>query len=315
MHTAVRKRLIKPGLTEFLCEKCTIDCIPLGLQIYTPGRVSKYIRVLKNPGHLGITPTTTTTDIRLSNQMLSSAGDINVQIWFQDMDTPTLRKLTCPRVPVCELITCRVCWQFWINFSCYNTTHWIILSLLGIIIAGIILTGIYMVPTTMSISWYVSLPLRLCIRTLIRYRRAKASKIPRTMQDIDEESGTPLIDLPPNPYAPSSRGVRRSKNRLLHLLSIATCIMVPLVALSNACSDYSMMSAASTECQYTHDQERACQIRLNTRLVVSPLGQESCLHIKDSRLETLGTISIKTQSIVLRCKEELLYYVPRPSVK
>ncbi|OXA52395.1 envelope glycoprotein [Folsomia candida] len=180
-------------------------------------------------------------------------------------------------------------------------------------ITGFILTGVYTIRTIIGISWYLTWPLRICIRVITQRRKNRTAIIPTTIQDDNVELGTPLEDLRPNYYATVSRGIRRHRNRLL--LPGGLLIIAILINTCDSCSNFAMMSTSTTDCIYSHEQQRTCQVRINTRLAISPVGQGSCLHITDSRSQTLGTITIQTQSIVLRCQKELLYHIPRASVK
>jgi hypothetical protein len=164
-------------------------------------------------------------------------------------------------------------------------------------------------PSTPTISWYLSWPVRCLIRSL-KQRSNKSTPNPRH----DEEVGIPLIHLetPPNPYAPTTSRIRRPRHRsyLMNLFQLLN-----LIAITHTCSNFAMLSASTTECDYTREGQRTCWLRINTRLAISPIGQKSCLRLDDSRSGTLGTITIQTQAISVRCKKELLYYIPRASTK
>lgn len=184
---------------------------------------------------------------------------------------------------------------------------------MGVTIAGFILTGIYIFRTMISISWYLSWPLRFCVRKITQRRKTRISIIPTTVQEDDIEARVPLGNREPSSYATVTRGIRRHRNRLL--LPGGILIIGILLPFSEQCSNFAMMSALSSDCTYSHEIQRSCRVRLNTRLAISPVGQDSCFHITDSRSETLGAIIVQTESIVLRCKKEILYHIPRAKTK
>jgi len=81
-----------------------------------------------------------------------------------------------------------------------------------------------------------------------------------------------------------------------------------------SCSDFSGLTVSNRECITTAGTTN-CSVQINTRLEVSPVNQESCFHITDSNSRLLGSISIKTKSLTLRCMKEELYFAPQPVVR
>jgi hypothetical protein len=152
MHLAIRKEIKIPNPAEYLCDSCTIECTTTGIQVSTPGHVSRYIRVHKNPGHVATFPTSASESNTLTNNMLATTGKITVQIWFQDYDVPSIRDITCPRIPICTLNRCHLCIKRWLNFSCYDSYHWVILSSLGLLGAGLIILCTQVLRTARNIS-------------------------------------------------------------------------------------------------------------------------------------------------------------------
>jgi hypothetical protein len=211
--------------------------------VSTPGHVSRYIRVHKNPGHVATFPSSAAESITLTNNMLATTGKITVQIWFQDYDVPSIREITCPRIPICTLIRCNLCIERWLNFSCYDAYHWVILSSLGLLGAGLIILCTQVLRTAKNISWYLSWPVRCLIRSL---KRRSPKSTPKSRND--EEAGIPLIhlDTPPNPYAPTTSRIRRPRHRsyLMNLFQLLN-----LIAITQTCSNFAMLSASTTECE------------------------------------------------------------------
>jgi hypothetical protein len=184
MHVAIRKEIKRPNPAEYLCDSCTIECTTTGILESTPGHVSRYIRVHKNPGHVATFPSSAAESITLTNNMLATTGKITVQIWFQDYDVPSIREITCPRIPICTLIRCNLCIERWLNFSCYDAYHWVILSSLGLLGDGLIILCTQVLRTAKNISWYLSWPVRCLIRSL---KRRSSKSTPKSRND--EEVG------------------------------------------------------------------------------------------------------------------------------
>ncbi|CAG7815830.1 unnamed protein product, partial [Allacma fusca] len=90
----------------FDCDGCEIECTTHGVQIKTNGKVPKYIKVLKNPEFISTIPTSVVTDITFTRNMLAATGVTHVEIWFANFDVPSIKNINCPRLPICDLISC-----------------------------------------------------------------------------------------------------------------------------------------------------------------------------------------------------------------
>jgi len=73
---------------------------------------------------VSVIPSSETTQIKLTTHMLVSHGKTLVEIWMADADEPIKMVQSYPRLNVCQVITCHLCYDRWVNVSCYDIINW-----------------------------------------------------------------------------------------------------------------------------------------------------------------------------------------------
>ncbi len=116
----------------------------------TPGVVPKYIKATKNPGTCPYYSRNEKSLIPFSAHMLVSHGFITTEIWLPTADTLITMHHNCPRRDVCDVVTCKICRNRWINVKCYNILNYLIKSMFALVIAIIIICITLIMRTAVS---------------------------------------------------------------------------------------------------------------------------------------------------------------------
>lgn len=177
--------------------------------------------------------------------MLVAQGVTSVEIWFENGDRPVIVEQTCPRLGVCDVINCYVCYDRWVNVGCYTIYNSGILAGLTLITATAIITMRYML---CGCYLWLSCLLWPCVKLWKIYQRKEATTQAR--QRDDEEQIEMLIPPSSWPYNPTTvpRAVKKRAVFPGYTGPLALIAVLLLAITAQGCSEFASMAASSTEC-------------------------------------------------------------------
>ncbi|AJG39289.1 glycoprotein precursor [Wenzhou Shrimp Virus 1] len=261
-----------------LCTDCKFKCTDEGIKISTfiPEAVSGMI--CRSPFCMHIV-VQNEANIRLPLDMRVTTEEMTITLWFHGNYDPFVNKMTCVYEQSCALITCHFCLERVLNPHCFSWLHWLMILILILLIVTIIRKVIHIL---FCVKWALS-----CLWKLIpRIRRRKRSGADQAERGL----------------LPSGGEATRKMRAALGLTLLAT---------GHCCSTSITSQADIQDCSQGSDGTETCVFNHGVNLHVSPIGQESCYFLQDSKGEHLDHLRIKARSIQLKCEKQSLYYVPR----
>ncbi|GMR32794.1 hypothetical protein PMAYCL1PPCAC_33317, partial [Pristionchus mayeri] len=217
--------------------------------------------------------------------LVAEDHEITVQSWNEGIVLPD-EKIHCQGRPVCERIRCKLCVPFALAPSCWN--YYDSLSLIfSIFVVGFIISRILDLCTILS----------FIFRGI---RRVCCFFIRRAPPTINPIQGT----VNPNPYYRP----RRIRWKRAQLSTAMLAIMLITFPTTQSCSEVSSIRAEEHECSRSQDGILHCTISNSALLTLRPIGQTSCLVIRDANGEMGTIISIRVDQISHKCDKQTMYF-------
>lgn len=218
--------------------------------------------------------------------IVSSDYEIVVQQWTGGVSHPEYR-VQCRGRSTCERLRCRFCSSFLWSPSCWSDIDAVLILFALLMIGG-----------------FISHILNLCkiISSLIGcfigcFRRALCCLLRRS-------TGDPLSGVQTSArfYAPRKFRWRR---RALHIALFALSL---LFTSAHACSEVTSVRAEEHECTRSEDGSLQCAVSHSSILSLRPIGQETCLVVRDTSGAIGSIISLRVNHITHRCDKQTMYY-------
>ncbi|AOX47533.1 glycoprotein [Pidgey virus] len=135
--------------------------------------------------------------------------------------------------------------------------------------------------------------------------RAKQANVSTSYSIVNEN-----YISPESPYSPNLTSPIRAKKYLqLSYMQIILLIGILCIGLGGACDVTTTLSVTQEQCITTDSGKDICSLTSSMRIAVAPVGQSSCLLLKQNG-KIVGNMIVKTKSINLTCLKNSLYYIP-----
>lgn len=283
---------------NYTCKNCFFDLNDGNLRTTAFGSIITAYQVCSAPGCYGSTTNTDSFDFKLSQEQRINSGNMTVRLWFRGYTEPSEFSIFKAGEDICDIKTCFWCWDMFKYTTCWNAWNWIIAILSCIIL--LLLLGVLIICLVMMIKClWMCLKCMKCTKKLMS-RMRRAEKEERLVVKTGKSDKIKAEDI----FIVSFNGQKAIKR-----VSLLFTFLV-LAARGEACTQTTVMSGTAIMCRQNAAGVTTCSYTDTTELIISPIGQESCLVFKDNNNKALGTMHFFTKGIKLVCTRDDLYYAP-----
>jgi len=262
------------------CKACSLLCSGSELSIHSPFHTIRSTIITSRNDRVYSSENGKVVKIELSPSMLSLPGPVTVELWMDDKPESLMTHVDCSSVDFCAQyrgwVEPKILW----NPSCLlkATSTVVMTTLIGI------LSFLFTVLIVLSILKLVFLLLISLLRVL-RYTIFGSWYI----------------------LSKRTQSKRFNRRNLIDPRLIVAIILCSAVDITRA--DYQAYSKLpSSDCVFSKGGKATCSTSFKSRLVISPVGQESNLLFNATNDSNFGYIRIKTESLLLKCVKRSLYY-------
>jgi hypothetical protein len=306
------KRSINAAQKDPACKSCVAICTGGSLHFKSTAATIVAVKFCKDPDCVTEAPNARDFTLALKSQMLVQEGRGDLIVWTEGADEPAYMSVECTNLDICISITCIMCRERMLMPACWSWVDWVIITLVLVSFIALLSVVGFVLTYASATMYYMFWPMRKLLSGMrwlfgnsmapvmhrLRNRRLRMKPV----QEVELES---LNDEELESYDKIARA-RLARLRANGLL----CIMIVycLLTCAQACSHSVEMVASSEECD-TDAGVTICHISSSVNLAVAPIGQESCLILKDEKGKVLGKFSIITKDLKAKCVPNIHYYV------
>ena len=290
------------------CLECHLQCVKGGFHLrladdvqFVESCIDLFCYRLSFPGKDITLP--------LPQELSLVSHSIKARIWVQGKVVKTLSSVCQPH-PFCDQINCYFCAVRLRNLHCHSTLLVVVvvvcvyfISMLALLLY-MVCRGISVLLSTTGICVYYSLKCCWRLTKMMKNKAYRKTVLPFYHSLSDET----MVDYH------SSTARWPSRHRAKITLAV---IVVALISSSSACSSAPSLVAHEASCTVAADRSKQCVIDEVTRVLLSPLGQPTCLLIETEDRNPIGTLELRLESISFDCIKNSQYftrsYVMKPS--
>ncbi|GMS99089.1 hypothetical protein PENTCL1PPCAC_21264, partial [Pristionchus entomophagus] len=213
--------------------------------------------------------------------LVSEDHEIVVQSWIDGSSHPD-EKIHCKGRPTCERLRCKMCLPFAFTPSCWSY-----------------LDALLFVLGTIFIGYIISRALDICKIASIfcnGFRRCCCFFIRRTPTNRTNPSQF---------YQPRRNRWKRNQFSATLMMTIA---VLSISTIGHGCSEVSSIRAEEHECTRSQEGILHCTISNSAVLTLRPIGQTSCLVVRDADGEIGSVIEIRVDRISHKCDKQSMYF-------
>jgi len=281
---------------NYSCKNCFFDINDGSLRTTAFGSIITAYQVCSAPGCYGSATNTDSFDMKLSQEQRINSGNVTVRLWFRGYTEPSEFSFYKAGEDICDVKSCFWCWDMFKYTTCWNVWNWIVAILSCVVI--LLLFGILIIALVMLFKClWMTFKCMKCTKNLFKRMRGAEQDAKRVAATSNRSTGMDEL------FSVGFSGGEVKKVCFLLFL-------IGQIGLNNACVQTTVMTGTTLMCRQSDTGVVTCSYTDTTELIISPIGQESCLVFKDNNNKALGTMHFFTKGIKLVCRRNDMYYAP-----
>lgn len=208
----------------------------------------------------------------------------------------------------CESISCDFCLLRFSNPHCYKFINWLFLvvlvsgAIMCVPIGYFVLSMIWLLIKVIALPFFFMGKLcRICGRKVFKKTYLKAGNIKKKVDEFCETEMEP--EKPVKLHDP------------LRDFYLSAIIFILIIVPALACENNAGISTKQMNCETNKQGKMSCKVSTVIDLLLSSLGEESCLSLRDQNNILIEVIKIKTLGIKQVCLKDVQYYTVEPAFK
>ncbi|KAI1700028.1 phlebovirus glycoprotein g2 domain-containing protein [Ditylenchus destructor] len=267
------------------CPECSATCTEYGIVIDVPEHIVK-TETCCNRVECEVHLREDNIEVKLPKEIVVNKYYCDVHLWTKRRRIEGKIHLHCPPNDECDLIECLFCWEQLANLNCRPKMTIAILAVGAWIV-------LLLCCCVLNLMRSVFLNVKFCYKWLCCcFKRKRKTRLHH--DDSEEEILLRYEDEEPFRFKKRKKGIFSRGN----LMAIA--IICSMITNGFCCSEVVTIAAKEEKCSKSKNGT-TCSIQDVTTLTLLPVGQTTCVLMKNKKEDIIGSIKIMMEAVTINC--------------
>ncbi|KAI1697100.1 phlebovirus glycoprotein g2 domain-containing protein [Ditylenchus destructor] len=267
------------------CPECSATCTEYGIVIDVPEHIVK-TETCCNRVECEVHLREDNIEVKLPKEVVVNKYYCDVHLWTKRRRIEGKIHLHCPPNDECDLIECLFCWEQLANLNCRPKMTIAILAVGAWIV-------LLLCCCVLNLMRSMFRNVKFCYKWLCCcFKRKRKTRLHH--EDSEEEILLRYEDEEPFRYK------KRKKRTFSRGNLMAIAIICSMVTNGLCCSEVVTIAAKEEKCSKSKNGT-TCSIQDVTTLTLLPVGQMTCVLMKNKKEDILGSIKIMMEAVTINC--------------